>query len=647
MKINNKYYPKTNYFSKANILLFLALMIFLPFNVLKAQTYLTDGQKVPAFFPNETIETNRRVYWDITEINNSNNRLDIGVGVTHYEDADNFINGNWYMNEDNSNFNNEVTGNRFIYLENDNKTINGFVFKLNDSTGRKDAVVTRGNGQLEININSGGSIGSIVKNFSVNGLIKGVGQFSNDTYEDVLVFSNSGDTAKIYKGLSNGKLDTIPYRYKLFSPYQIQLGQISSSIPPYSIINNLMNNKDELVYTVEDSLVILKNTNSNILEPWISIYTGFENAEFKIADINNDGYNDILIHHISIDDGLRVYINNSGTGFTPGYEYDNFTFAVSAADFNKDGWNDLVINRQSTIEIFLNTKSGDYFEDTPSSIYYNESPVPMKILYGAKSMVADLYNTGGLALIFSAFPDNVLFNFNIENIWRVNASETNPPPAPAYLFRSHEDDHGTFHPKLLLFNRGDRDFLKYRIYKRGAYTNWTWSLWDSTTNDYYIDEIEELDTTSSPITPAATPNLRYLVTTVDESYKESINSDIIGYASIICLTCPPEPFDPEEEGRPGFSGTTSNDIPQKFSLSNYPNPFNPVTTISFDLPQAEFVKLKVYDMQGREISTLVNEFKTPGSYNVRFNASNFASGIYFYKFEAGSFMQIRKIVLIK
>ena len=153
-------------------------MFFLSFKYSEAQTYLSNGQQVPVYNPGETDSTSRYIYWDLTEINNSNSRLDLGAGVTHYDGSDNFINGNWYKNENNVNFNNEVTNNRFIFTVNDSKIINGFLFILNDSTGRKDAVVTRGNGEMQIYNNNNGTIGSSIQSLDVYGSILYSGQFS-------------------------------------------------------------------------------------------------------------------------------------------------------------------------------------------------------------------------------------------------------------------------------------------------------------------------------------------------------------------------------------------------------------------------------------------------------------------------------------
>ena len=92
----------------------------------------------------------------------------------------------------------------------------------------------------------------------------------------------------------------------------------------------------------------------------------------------------------------------------------------------------------------------------------------------------------------------------------------------------------------------------------------------------------------------------------------------------------------------------SSYIPDKYSLlQNYPNPFNPNTTIKYSIPEAGFVKLTIYNLLGEEIATLVNEEKPKDIYEVEFNAVSFPSGIYFYRLQAGSFVETMKMVLIK
>ena len=95
------------------------------------------------------------------------------------------------------------------------------------------------------------------------------------------------------------------------------------------------------------------------------------------------------------------------------------------------------------------------------------------------------------------------------------------------------------------------------------------------------------------------------------------------------------------------------DLVNGFTLfQNYPNPFNPTTSIKFVIPSVgtsfmKFVQLKVYDALGREVATLVNELKSPGEYTVRFDATELSSGIYFYKLKAGSFVEAKKMIILK
>ena len=85
-----------------------------------------------------------------------------------------------------------------------------------------------------------------------------------------------------------------------------------------------------------------------------------------------------------------------------------------------------------------------------------------------------------------------------------------------------------------------------------------------------------------------------------------------------------------------------------FSLhQNYPNPFNPTTTIKYSIPKLSFVTIKIYDVLGSEVATLVNEEKPVGTYELNWNAANLPSGVYFYRLQAGSFMQTRKMILLK
>ena len=97
-----------------------------------------------------------------------------------------------------------------------------------------------------------------------------------------------------------------------------------------------------------------------------------------------------------------------------------------------------------------------------------------------------------------------------------------------------------------------------------------------------------------------------------------------------------------------ISNDSRNIVPNEYTLSqNYPNPFNPTTKINFALPKQGFVSLKIYDITGREIQTLVNEVKQAGYYSVDFNGSSLSSGVYFYMIKSGDFVMTKRMVLIK
>ncbi len=108
-------------------------------------------------------------------------------------------------------------------------------------------------------------------------------------------------------------------------------------------------------------------------------------------------------------------------------------------------------------------------------------------------------------------------------------------------------------------------------------------------------------------------------------------------------------FDDLQIGTPvGVEDYENTSSPKKYELAqNYPNPFNPTTSIKYSVKNNEFVSLKIYDVLGNEIKTLVNETKEAGNYSVEFDASKISSGVYFYRINIGSFIQTKKMILLK
>ena len=90
------------------------------------------------------------------------------------------------------------------------------------------------------------------------------------------------------------------------------------------------------------------------------------------------------------------------------------------------------------------------------------------------------------------------------------------------------------------------------------------------------------------------------------------------------------------------------ELPRVFALEqNYPNPFNPATSIKYSIPADGFVNLTVYNMLGEKVTNLINQNMKAGRYEIKFDASKYASGIYFYRLESGQFISVKKMMLLK
>jgi hypothetical protein len=141
-----------------------------------------------------------------------------------------------------------------------------------------------------------------------------------------------------------------------------------------------------------------------------------------------------------------------------------------------------------------------------------------------------------------------------------------------------------------------------------------------------------------------------LTTTLDAGWNASnCNVNVIVYKDTSASLCYAEVQQASLQNVTAPLGITSNgEIPASYSLSqNYPNPFNPATNISFSLPKDGIVSLKVFDVTGRVVSTYIDGFVRAGIYNAQVDASEWPSGVYFYTLSAGSFVETKKMMLIK
>jgi Secretion system C-terminal sorting domain len=160
--------------------------------------------------------------------------------------------------------------------------------------------------------------------------------------------------------------------------------------------------------------------------------------------------------------------------------------------------------------------------------------------------------------------------------------------------------------------------------------NGSWNSIAQTNNTYYLDEYVAI----TPPGGGVGNNFDYKITALINPISESEYSNTVEVNGDLKTK--------------KISGEQV--IGDKFSYSlvqNYPNPFNPTTTISYSLKKAGLITLKVYDILGKEVVTLVNENQEAGNYSVKFNASHLPSGIYFYKISSGIYTATKKLILLK
>lgn len=197
------------------------------------------------------------------------------------------------------------------------------------------------------------------------------------------------------------------------------------------------------------------------------------------------------------------------------------------------------------------------------------------------------------------------------------------PSAPQNLALS---DNGG-HPRLTWPQNIDADVNQYKIYRNVGHGGWA-SI--GTTNNVYYDDL-----TISICTLGTCGSLQYQISAIDLGGLESQS-----YSNIVLSQAP--------GGEYKTKGQNPSEVITDYKLGqNYPNPFNPSTNISYQLPQAGLVQLKVYNLLGKEVAVIVNEFKPGGKYSTNFDAVGLPSGVYIYSLRVNGFIQNQKMTLMK
>jgi hypothetical protein len=232
------------------------------------------------------------------------------------------------------------------------------------------------------------------------------------------------------------------------------------------------------------------------------------------------------------------------------------------------------------------------------------------------------FNNFTATITASNAPTKVIFR-------AINIPDNVPPAAPTGF---HAANNGKYSASFYWTANTEKDLGGYYLYYTNDSTNWSGTGANQGSSPLLIINNVNYVVTGLPLTGNLPTNYWFKLKAFDLSSNLSGDSNpqkLLIQDSITAVT-------------------DRNEIPKTFNLSqNYPNPFNPETMISYQIPVTGYVTLKIYNVLGKEIATLVNETKQPGNYAVRFNGKDLASGIYFYQLQSGTFSHIKKLVLMK
>ncbi len=572
-------------------------------------------------------------YFGFSEIDN--NRLAFNSILSYgYFSGAYYRNAYWNSNSGNGNFGS--ANNFYSNLSGNNANLmRGISLVDLDLNGKLDPVIVKNN-ELQVHRNLNGTITSAIQNISSGAgdyIEKGRYNFE-DGYEDVAV--KSGSNVRIYRNLTNGYLNTSFYGPFNISSGKFKFAQMTDKDLPYSPNNS--GDRDDFVTISGNNIKVYKNNDNNGVNstPYADINTGSVISDLDVGDLTGDGLNDIVIVKGFPDNKAEIYINVQGVliGSNPIWSmtrsnYNYISPLVKIADVNRDGRNDIVIAADGIIvDLFLNTVTG-----------MQNVPAQTLLLFSGSEHVVDIdindvYNQGGQSLTIGYSQGFTNMYYYVVNI---NASNYNPNPVPPHIIKETVVQGSFVRPRIRLRNNNERDQTQYQIWKRKNSPNFSHiATITGGNNAEFIDYSEYL------IIDDGLPgedNCWYKVKAVDATSKISDFSNQIGYTvgQPACIGCSED----------NLETIKTNPVPTEYSITNFPNPFNPVTKITYAIPLDGLVKITVFNSLGQEVKTLLNEFKNKGVHFVDFSGNNLSSGIYYYKIEVNDFVKINKMVLVK
>jgi hypothetical protein len=256
---------------------------------------------------------------------------------------------------------------------------------------------------------------------------------------------------------------------------------------------------------------------------------------------------------------------------------------------------------------------GDSLEFQHYKKFWDPDPSPGYLYFDDDVYIEGIAEKGNgdfkveFTVVANAYSDTESAEFSVTDV--------TAPSTPTSLSASNSGGN----PLLTWDSNSEIDLRRYRLYRVNADPDW-WYV----TGTSYLDE----DVTVSQ----HGTTIKYEVKAEDWTANLSSASSQASIGGYV--------------GKPIAQKRSSS--PKRFSLSqNFPNPFNPMTTISFDVPVQSHVELQIFDLKGQIVNDLINTSLEPGSYDVQFDAESLPSGVYFYRITAGNFSDVKRMMLVK
>jgi hypothetical protein len=378
-----------------------------------------------------------------------------------------------------------------------------------------------------------------------------------------------------------------------------------------------------------------------------------------IEDIDNDGINELITGvRLSNPSSLRQFFVSSVNGELSGFgswqveynfqqEFGGSLYSVTTGDLDNDGNKEIYafVWDMFTLRIFECTGDGQYNLAFEVDNLYQDSGID----YGALDAVrvADV-NNDGVNELYIAGTEAANTLFIATNITDVNSMTSEDikefyhiPKAGLGGFRAMHIADPDKDGNLSLLIAGEKNGQIYDLEYKGEGDPTDSTSWDL----QVIFDVWEL---SGMAQDAMTPRFFYGYPTGDMDQDGKDEYVFVNYSSDFSIWADDFYVAMIEIGEPTGVATNEKIIPGDISLSqNYPNPFNPTTIIEFGLNESAETNLIVYDILGREITTLVNEILPAGTHRVNFDASQLTAGTYFYTLRAGNKVLTNKMILLK